>query len=444
MRMKKLLLISAAATAAVGVMWLGYRFEEPPTDREIGRTAHSNSPSENRVAPSLEEQAVRDTVSREEVPAVVASDDQPLLRLVHGRVIDESGAAVEGADVWLMSGSGRDSSRPLLTTRTCTSDATGAFQFGVTDDLDSPRLVASNDGFLPSDSLSLRDIGEPVQVVLERACALVGRLVVDPAIGFGEIRLVLSRAGNSDIERGGAAYLSSDRSRMYSVGDDGSFAIERIPAHHAGRFSVLLQEQFVPEFAVDDIQVPEEGAPPDPRLDPLDLSGRIQSLRIEVQDDTGRARNQAHVVLTDPTQRMEPREHITRNGDTVFLVPNGAYDLDVDLPGWESVHLTGVTGDQVIRLHSLGNHGERPEGYTVTIVLDSRTSLPPQPYRLAVGLLLEPKPLRPIVDGSGAFDAARRVSFIASSLGAHEVAWYLEQGGRRHYLEGAPRQSVDV
>lgn len=82
--------------------------------------------------------------------------------------------------------------------------------------------------------------------------------------------------------------------------------------------------------------------------------------------------------------------------------------------------------------------------FTVSIALDPREGLPPDPYRLVIELRRTAPQGNDEVDGTGAFDVRRQTSFIAASLGLHEVAWILQVGGERHALDTATRQVVEV
>lgn len=216
------------------------------------------------------------------------------------------------------------------------------------------------------------------------------------------------------------------------LGANGSFIFEDVCAREV-RLSVLVEGENV--WDIEGIQVGQAGTPPDPRLDPLDLRGQFLLLTIELQDDVGQSCYSGTVVLRDPTHRVMDRTRMAQEGKARFLVPHGAYGFDIEVPGWRREHLSAVSTDRVVRLK---------RGFPVRVVLAGLLELPPAPYRLAVGMLVDGEKPASVLDGMGSFVAAGETAFVVSSAGPHEVAWYLEGGNRWRFLYGCRQKTIDI
>jgi hypothetical protein len=294
-----------------------------------------------------------------------------------------------------------------------------------------PYLLASKPGYFPV-GVPFERGATQVKVVLRRGGVVAGRVLVDPEIPLRQLRI---RLEVSDEKPGSKP--SDQRLPMAatdcSPSENGSFGFEGLETMTVNL--IVLFDTEVGVAAVNSVRVREIGETGDPRLDPLDLRGALELLAIDVLDDGGRKCSGATVVLSDPQGRIGDRRAMTQDGRASFVTPNGAYDVDVDRIGLRRAHLTGVQSNQVVQLR---------KGIPVRVILDGTSDLPAPPYRLAVAFLADVKQPRSVVDGMGTFVGGRETTFLVSSPGLHEVAWYLESGTRQTFLVGTPRQIIEL
>jgi len=310
------------------------------------------------------------------------------------------------------------------------SDDSGRFRFEDIDTTRTFRLHASIQGYVDSESLSVHDGRDDLRLMLVRARAVSGRILVDSCVPMDQIRLRLDRP--SGVGRR-VQWLADDADGLLgrSPSFDGSFTFEGVSA---SPIELVVSAQGESIATVGGIEAEPGGAALDPRLDPLDLRGRLTCFTIEVQDDTGNPCSGAVVALRSSDFAVD-REVMAQAGRVKFVVPNGTYDVGVMREGYRRVQLSGVAEDRVVRLR---------RGIGVRVVVDPRPLLPPAPYRLLVALIHGIDGNAVDIDGIGPLDSAGAASLLVSSPGRHSVAWYLENGNRRHYLYGISPRTVEV
>jgi hypothetical protein len=368
--------------------------------------------------------------------------------LVSGSVVDDHDLPVGAAEVFVGDEHGdeqidtyarfRGRGRARGSSRSTTTDSSGRFEIrGVRESLHL-FAVASKTGYFETDRVGFDRGATQMKLVLRRGGIVAGKLLVDPQIPMSLLHVRLEPSGvrpeGRSFRRQPSGPVEDDDPSRRSPSADGAFAFEGL-ALATAKVSVTVQDCGTPVIEVDSIRVRGIGEPADPRLEPLDLRGVLELLAIDVQDDAGRKCSGATVVLGDPGLRFVDRGQVTQDGRVTFVAPIGAYDVDVDRAGWRRAHLTGIESSRVVRLE---------KGSPVRAVLDGTGDLPASPYRLAVALLADVQQPRSVVDGMGTFAGGRETTFLASSPGLHEVAWYLESGSRQTFLVGTPRRTVEL
>jgi hypothetical protein len=435
-------LILACAAVLVAGLWLAWA-------SVTGVQASAGAAAPERIAAPVDEPPVpapvleraaekesEETRAPAEVESPVADPVHPLL--LAGIVVDDHGAPVAGARVFVRDAEfGELDARAARLAPPLTTDGSG--RFALRESRNALHLVAwaSKAGYFDADRVPFDRGADYLELVLRRGGVISGRVLLDPGIPIDAVRLHLESStarGTSLALLGTHGPGQGEEASTRTPAKDGSFAFEGVPATDA-RLVVTVQEDSSPLLQIEAIRVREVGESPDARLDPVDLRGLLELLTIEVQDDQGRGCSNATVVLGDPAGNRADRGRLTQDGRTTFLVAAGRYDVDVDLAGWRRAHLSGVHGDQIVHLK---------KGIPVRVVLGGAVALPAAPNRLYVGLLVDVQNPRSILDGTAGFSEGREASFLVSSPGPHEVAWYVESGTTRYFLAGTPRRTVRV
>ncbi|RMH02606.1 MAG: carboxypeptidase regulatory-like domain-containing protein, partial [Planctomycetota bacterium] len=171
-----------------------------------------------------------------------------------------------------------------------------------------------------------------------RAAAMAGRLLLDPGIPPDAL------AVTARPDRGG-------RPRTAAMADDGSFSWRGL---EPGGWTVRVE---VPGFADDLLaEIPGlllEGGRTcrDPRLQEIDLRGRLRRLALTVTDEDGAAVPGTVVREDRPTDGTGPAPFWTAAGRSLrLLTPRWPLDLRVEAPGRRTVRLPGVDHDLAVVL----------------------------------------------------------------------------------------------
>lgn len=254
-------------------------------------------------------------------------------------------------------------------------------------------------------------------------------MIADPDIALAEIELSVQPSAQPSSLSAMWSGVAPIRKRPAA---DGGFRFDDVCLEQA-RVLVTLQGNEL--LALDPIRVCRSGAEPDPRLDPIDLRGTLSRLSIDVVDGQGRGREGALVLLRNPSVLSKDPKQKTVSGRARFLVPHGVYEVHVELAGFRRAYVPRVSRDVVVQLQP---------SVAVRVLLKGQVGLPPSPHRLLVAFLADVPPPLSAVAGMGVFDGQRETAVRLSSIGRHEIAWYLEVGKTRRFLVGTPRKVVQV
>lgn len=337
-----------AATCELELRWT------PPSAGESVRTA-------------LVPLAVRVPPGRTELGDVTLAEP-PLI--AGGRIVDLAGAPLPKAQVSVsfkrFYGEEHDDFwwsgiRPA----SVTVDSDGRFELRghLGAEVDELLVNASLQGYYREDGgVSCLPGSTGVRIVLARGGSLAGSLVVDPGIPVTELELEL------DIEQADSSWtqdVNPDR--------DGSFEWDSLEPGVA-TVSLTAPGEEAPIFEIGGLDVRPGAENRDPRLQEIDLRGRLLSFTITAVDGDG-----------DPVERLEVRDaadpdrrlYRSWRGETIRVWSSRpALDLVVSAPGYQPKRLANVRTHQHVVLRT---------GPRVRLVL-SGASPPVNPYSLEVRL----------------------------------------------------------
>lgn len=270
--------------------------------------------------------------------------------------------------------------------------------------------------------------------------SLEGRLLLDEGQSVGDVTLNLAYEP--------VAGDSSFRHELV-VSANGRFGADPLPACRA-RLEVGVHLGETPVLVVDDLLVPPGGPCSDPRLDPLDLRGRVHRFAFRVLDHTGapvpRATLGWRPAAADgdgpPYSRWKVFE-----GEQAVVCEADAVDVLVLTPGGRTEELLGVVGDQAIHLH---------EGWPVRIALPP--GVDPGEGTLELGVRVRRGALDPRIDRESspggrvhrdpllAAFVDGEAEVVVPRLGPYLLEWRVARRGggwrsldrRRHPIEVGP------
>jgi hypothetical protein len=180
----------------------------------------------------------------------------------------------------------------------------------------------------------------------------------------------------------------------------------------------------------------------DPRLDAIDLRGKVRGVRVQVLDPEGGRLQRARVLIDKPGPG-ERRGAETEDGVATILTPEAAVDLVVVVEGYPPKYLAGVRGDlqvtmapfQAITLRLAGARSI-PTGCSLRLYLEEKDV--PHDTR---GLLLYGRPL----EQSGAFDRRGELTLPIGCAGTYGIRLELSNDatGRSYSVAFGPTE-IDV
>lgn len=215
------------------------------------------------------------------------------------------------------------------------------------------------------------------------------------AFGAPEVRLELEKAGSvairvlvdEGIERNDLQFSAASIERPERTtnqgreGDDTVLLGGLVPGMH--RVQCRLVGDQVPILELDDVLVQAGETTRDPRLDPLDLRGRLRMFTLEASDESG-----APVVFglaarrSGFSSRYAPMQAPQREPGRVRIVTShGPLDLLVSAPGLRDTQIDGVDGDRSIvmlaglpvRIHFVGGVPLLEKGESLTLSVRSES-----------------------------------------------------------------------
>jgi len=358
---------------------------------------------------------------QDDAQAAMATDSRSAPLLATGRVVDREKNPVQSAIVRVERAPPSSSDSDVV--GFATTDRQGRFEVRGASNSTELILSVGRHGYFES-TLSIACGTENVEIELRREGFVSGRLLVDSWVPFENLRLRLTTVHAPD---------HSYSSYGPKIEKDGTFSQPGLSAAKV-RLSVELAGDPWDVLVLDDVAVRDPGDPPDPRLEPIDLGGRVERLSVDVVDDKGARRSGARVALHNPENPAINCSRLTVDGHVEFLTRAGPHDVEVELEGFRRAQLVGVYGNQLVRLRN---------GIPVRITLREGAANLRSSDRIAVALLTESEP-RLKVGGMATFEDPQQTTMTVSMPGRFEVAWYLERDGKKEFLATSPVLELDV
>ena len=326
--------------------------------------------------------------------------------VAEGRVIDAAGEPVVGASIW-MRASGEESAHAFFAQGTSgKTNAEGAFSLRGFVAARRVQLFVRHDR-LRCEPLELAVGTQGVEIVMGGTGSLAGQLLLNPGVPM--------KLGIRLRENGTQAFASGIETKSEQ---DGRFECQRVPAG-TYTFSVVIDGDVLSE--VQRVVVLPDKVTRDPRIQSIDLRGRLHVFRIELVPPSPGSETKSTVSYTEhgsagPEHTLGQR----RQGDAVLDIVTLLARIDATVR---------VAGCRVERLFDLGPSTEvrLRAGYPVRLALPAGVSLPEPP--LFLGVALSGVDAGWSAWDAGFFDEHGETLVSVSEAGRAEIRWILE---RRH------------
>jgi hypothetical protein len=326
--------------------------------------------------------------------------------LVAGQVVDARGQPVAGAEVVVQLGHGIGGEGGYWEDQwSCSdrSDARGSFEvFGASGD--GPLRVRGVLGEDCSAPLPFSPGASGVTLVLERRARVTACFLLDPGVELEGLHPKLHRTQPPD-----------ERSDWRLAPDEvqGGRGCVTWLRREAGTYELMVEvpglEQ--PILELHDLLVPAGAACTDPRLDSIDLRGRLHPVTLLLCASDGAVAFEGPLKIW-PTGTRERPIGTTYIGEARvdLLLAQVPVDIDIEAKGYRSVTLEGVREDREVEL---------VPGLPVRLVLPDSFQLPAAPKSLGAALEREGDPYNWISEGQ--FGDARELVLVAPAPGRYVV-----------------------
>jgi hypothetical protein len=264
--------------------------------------------------------------------------------LAAGRVLGADGAPVPGATVCPMRWIQWDEDDPANgqwvenweQRQDCAAD--GAFLLHGSAPSGSLRLLAQAPGHLRKEFETTAGT-EALVIRLDAGGALRGRVLADPGVPLDDLVLTLIVPG-TDPEDDGQRWGGIDA-------DDGDFAFDGL---RPGLGTLTISASWnshddEPLVRIEGIAV-GPGAAADPRLDPIDLRGRLHACRLKVRTEDGAPIEEIQAWLADAP---ETQFH-GRNGEVTVIAPRPPGRLVISAEGFRRATLDATQAEHEVVL----------------------------------------------------------------------------------------------
>ena len=251
-----------------------------------------------------------------------------------------------------------------------------------------------------------------VQLALQAGGFVVGSILMDERIPHDALHVDIRGAEGWDLD-----YLSDTNGRT-SPGDDGAFRLgPLLPGTY--RVDVRLEGADEPLLRVEDVVVGLGETVRDPRLDRVDLRGRLfvhELTLVQPEGDTDRVQGG---VQYGPAGAEELEGSSWLDGTDVRIVcEDEAVDVVVGARGYRVERREGVRGEATFQLR---------KGLSVRLVLRGGARIPDPPVYVKAGLTRPESTFEDMDWGAPAFDEEREIVVKVPAAGRLRVSWVLEK-----------------
>ena len=215
------------------------------------------------------------------------------------------------------------------------------------------------------------------------------------------------------------------------VQDDGTFVI---PGLHPGLYHVGIYVDGTSRalLRVENVRVVDGETTRDPRLQDVDLTGRLHRFVLTVVRPDGGQDVRGNLRFDEAGAESLNSWHWFDKPEFELISTHAAIDVDLDVPGFRPARLRGLTGDATVELS---------EGLSVRIVLTGDAPLPDPPFYIKPALVPADGEGGASIDwGADPMDETREVVLKAVEPGRMRVTWLVE----RRSAQGAMATSSDV
>ena len=338
----------------------------------------------------------------------------PLPFLAEGKVVDPSGKPLAGAAVRAYPANRvygpHDPSFLAINRMPSVTDAHGRFRLRGKAKTGKIRLKAARKGWIQKEPVLVPRGSKGVTLVLHKGGSLEAVFLLDPGISLEKVHLSLTTR-NGALPRSFQPKIEKNKALWEGL-PAGIFVLQvRI-----GLVSSVLAE--IPGIAV------EEGKKTrDPRLNPVDLRGKIRILRLDVVDASGK---KVRPFYTGFDKESGDSSFLFPGNGTLFLPMAETARLFVTAPGYRG-RVVSLTGGKVRVVLE--------KGIEVRLSLAEKEVIPDPPLRLGVGLMPLPRkkggPPRlaflPFTGDIRWFDREGILTFHLSFPGKYRVFWTLSE-----------------
>lgn len=333
--------------------------------------------------------------------------------VAEGRVVDAGGSPVAGAEVTWGFASGRQGSTrfgALGIPQTVVTDAGGAFALRGLVSCERVQLSLSH-AELRCEPIDVAVGASGLEIVLTATGGLAGRVLLDAGIPMTLQVRVLDDQTSADVAKG---EMHLERG--------GGFECLSLPA---GSYTLSVSTEGELLAEVRDVVIVAGEVTRDPRIQEIDLRGRLHVFRIRLVRPTRESfppweLSWSQSGVGDPDRT---RKRLSRAPDVALVTPLARIDATLRVEGYRVEHLVDLAPETEVHL--------RP-GYPVRLVLPRGAKLPEPPLFLGIALGDLERHGEPRF-----FDAQGEALLHASEARGSSVVWVLE---RR--LQGGGGQSV--
>ena len=334
----------------------------------------------------------------------------PTPLVAEGRVVDAEGRPVAGVSVswWIAPEDAKESSwgAQRFGSEHQETDAQGRFALhGVVQaQRVSLRVLHAR---LHSDPIDVAVGARDVEIVVRGTGGLAGRALLDPGVPLERIIRVSGSSG------GHSAKFRSD----------GSFDFHDLPAGKT-TLSVVVDDEVLLE--VPDLEVVPGEITRDPRIQEIDLRGRLRVFRIRLVTPTPNDHPRWSLSWSASGVNDEERSKMMRSygeSGVVLVTTLARVDATLRVEGYRPEHLVDLAPETEVHLRT---------GYAVRLALPAGARLPEPPLFLGIAL----GGAEPDQQGDvGYFDERGEALVHVSEAGRASVRWILDRRARNSFSQ---------